>query len=330
MVDDILFRPDRDWLASSGAGDIALYGAPSDPTVNVRAAEAPALDITDKGGSPVPSPELSGTGAPRQVAEVDTGSTLPNIQPEAASSALAPTAFAPAQNAFAPTDPSIADGGASIPRPAPASGLTSRGEMEPAKAAPVISDPDGPGLAALAPVGAPTALVEEAIAPLGLGAPVLGSILPAAAPLIESVLESASSLIGDILPDAGDLGLPALPLDAVQVQADSLADDATDLLGADPAGGIATLVSLVSVGDILDLRDAGAEAGDADPPIAMIDALAADLITTDPLQAETEGDDDGALPTDALGDAPIVAIEDAAPPFPVDPPVDHPLDGLGL
>lgn len=329
MVDDILFRPDRDWLASSGAGDIALYGAPSDPTVNVRAADAPALDVTDKGGSPAPSPELSGTGAPRQVAEVDTGSTLPNIQPEAASSALAPTAFAPAQNAFSPTDPSIADGGASIPAPAPTSGLTSRGEMEPAKAAPVMSDLAGPGLAALAPVGAPTALVEEAIAPLGLGAPVIGTILPDAASLADPVLESATSLVDDVLPDVGALAAPALPLDAVAVQADSLAEDATDLLGADPEGGIATLVSLVSLSDIMDLRDAGEEDG-PDSASAMIDALAADLVTADPLQAETERDDDDGLPVDALGDAPVVAADIAPPPLPVDPPVDDLLDGLGL
>ncbi|HVQ07011.1 MAG TPA: hypothetical protein VMS43_01115 [Allosphingosinicella sp.] len=72
---------------------------------------------------------------------------------------------------------------------------------------------------------------------------------------------------------------PPIGLGAVTGTLEAAQGDGQDLLGSDPAGGIAALVSLVSVTALFDLRDAGFDSADggADPTLTMLDSLAADL-----------------------------------------------------
>lgn len=116
---------------------------------------------------------------------------------------------------------------------------------------------------------------------------------------------------------------PGPALGAINQTAGDAVDSVHDLLGGDPAGGIATLISLVTITDILDLRDAGLDPQGGADPAAMLDQLATDLIVIpDPLLAETHD------AQQALGDAAHGAEVPAV--VPIDPPsIDHIMHGLG-
>jgi hypothetical protein len=74
-------------------------------------------------------------------------------------------------------------------------------------------------------------------------------------------------------------------------------DTLDDLAGTDPAGGVATLVSLVSVADMFDLNPVGAPTIEqvADPGFAMLDALATDVLLPDALLGGNHADAGGLL-----------------------------------
>jgi hypothetical protein len=87
----------------------------------------------------------------------------------------------------------------------------------------------------------------------------------------------AEALVPAVEPLAGALTGPLASVTA----ADPLAaaeDDVADLLGTDPAAGVATLVSLVTITDVVDLRQAGSPEGELvqSPADSMLNALAAD------------------------------------------------------
>lgn len=136
---------------------------------------------------------------------------------------------------------------------------------------------------------------------------------PAQAEPPVTVLDGLEAPVIQLAPAGG------LPLDAVGAQVG-------ELLGSDPSAGIATLVSLVEVTDLLDLRDAGAEAagGTVDAASALLDSLSADLIIVEapadhPFDdADGDGGQAGGLD---LPDLPTFTL-------PVDPPVDDLLHGL--
>ncbi|MDP9413755.1 MAG: hypothetical protein M3Q08_06615 [Pseudomonadota bacterium] len=90
-------------------------------------------------------------------------------------------------------------------------------------------------------------------------------------------------------------------LGAVDPAADA-PDDVQDLLGADPAAGIATLVSLISVTDVIPVAEAGQAASQAaaDPFQDMLDSLAADPVPASNLL----GDDTNDAPATGLIGAP--------------------------
>jgi hypothetical protein len=101
---------------------------------------------------------------------------------------------------------------------------------------------------------------------------------------------SADPQLSDVSP-GGLASLPADPkladvatgafatLGPVDSAADA-ADDVQNLLGTDPAAGIATLVSLVSVTDVLPVTEAANDAGEKaeDPTADLLEALAAEPV----------------------------------------------------
>lgn len=136
------------------------------------------------------------------------------------------------------------------------------------------------------------ALVTTAVQPV---ADVVESVAGAATPIVDAAAEPVSAVVESItdtlaeatsgpLADAGSAGLTAST------------DTLHDLAGTDPAGGVSTLLSLVSVGDVFDMHqvddaDDAATGGDT----AMLDALAADMPVVDPLLGDHHDSDNGTL-----------------------------------
>jgi hypothetical protein len=304
-----LFRPDSRTLGGSPGSDLALYGGVpfatflAPPTQNLSfAAHAP-----DGAGS-APSPAATalaraGTPAEAEPSPVGFGEAAP--QPVPAATAAHTAAPAAAASAAEPFTGSLLPAGFSGAEHALLAPLVSSASSQDAAApsAPVAAAlPADAGARSLA---APTlATVADAAPGEALQTPAGASVVAAADSVIVAATEAATPVL-QVAPAVG-----------------AVADDVQDLLGSDPAGGIATLVSLVSVSDVLDLGQAGADVPAADPALAMLDTLSADL-----------------LPPDAAGDAPIPLPEHHDDPAPAplpgvpDPLHDLPGDaggGLGL
>jgi hypothetical protein len=259
MDDRILYNPDNRFLASSGSNDFSLYGAPSDPalsfapvaspaapadaTPSAPAAGAPADAASDPANPEVPASDS--TSAPPDAAEAAAGSA-PNLPPisfvEAAPTAAAvATPLAPFTGGF--TAPPAVDRAEVAPPPQPAASPAAAADTVPAFA----SAPAGP---------VPAGTVDDIAASVAVGT------LP---PGLQEVIGPATTG----------------PLSDVLVAAPAALDDGvTDLLGSDPAGGIATLISLVTISEVLDLQPVTTAGEDAilasAPPV--IDALAADAL----------------------------------------------------
>jgi hypothetical protein len=258
MDERILINPDNRFLASSGANDFSLYGAPSDPALTIRSAEA------DGGGLTADAPQGGNATA-------GAGDPSPH---DIQQSAL------PAADGAGPLWGSAAVVGRA---PDPAS---------PAQAPVSGEAPD-----------APTALAPAAF---GLTAPLApASADPSSGPAaqVQPLAQLASVDQAEPLAAAVSGPLASLSIDEAVGRA---ADDVQDLLGTDPAAGIATLVSLVSISDVVDLGDAGTGAADVvvSPVDSMIDALAADPLGA--LAPDPEEADDGAPAAGTLlGGTPI-------------------------
>jgi hypothetical protein len=279
MDEPILIHPDNRMLANSASNDFSLYGAPAEAEVLIGPATAPGdaglPGSQHSAGTPIaePSHALAHGAFPLSHAGTDAA-------PEGAPAAPAIIAFAPAAPSFAPS--AEGSGGSLTPIAlAPAS---------PPAAAPILPG-QAEGSAALPDLSVPTVA-----APLPSPAPVEAAAQPAiaaaepaaaiAAP-VESVIEDAAGAVAAPVQALLDQAAPLAPvldaLDAVvgAAPADALGaidDGVQDLLGADPAGGISTLVSLVSISDVLDVREAGSDTpSTGDDPVSMLlDTLSAD------------------------------------------------------
>lgn len=130
------------------------------------------------------------------------------------------------------------------------------------------------------------------------------------------------------LPDVTEEQQSPAGIDMAIGPADEVMEDALELLGTDPAGGITTLVSLVTVTDLIDLRDIDSESSIGDRPLAMLDALSADAVLIDPLFAETGG---GSVDPSSSDVGPV-DLPDALnlPDLGAQVPTDLPIDPLGL
>jgi hypothetical protein len=301
-------------LGTSGSNDFSLYGAQPDPALTFSTA-SPAQTSEDLPRirvepAPIPADVPSAAASAADMPEVPA-QPLPNsAEMLAGSSQAAPTAPA-----------AVAEPGGSITPILPAAALA--GFEANALTAPVLpdrnsgDDASGPATVAAADP-APAPALQAAVPAPDAGAPVS---VPSAPTLDVPASQLADSLASPLV-DALPLGaaVQALPeLVAQIVPADPLApvDEAVqDLLGADPDGGIATLVSLVSISDVLDIgavvtEDAGAA---LDPAPDLIELLAMDSTgESAPPAAEVEDDSADSL----LG-------------MPLPPPDDIVDDVLGL
>jgi hypothetical protein len=275
MDDRILINPDNRMLGNSGSNDFSLYGAPPNPAVTVgpagpdEARDAPSLPTPAAavpGEAPFPSSDLAQSGF--------AGTPVPSIAP--ASAAAAPAA-APASAGSLP-GPLPEVGGSLAPAP------MTLGLEGSALAAPILP-PSTPGLDGLShglqvqPAAVPPPAPEAVAASLEQPASLEQTPL-----LAETVTEGPQSALAALTAEIAPVDLSAPVVEGVE-----------DLLGTDPAGGIATLVSLVSVSDVFDVSEVGSDVVTVADPVDLVDTLAADLPEIAP-----PADEDGPDPADTL------------------------------
>jgi hypothetical protein len=129
-----------------------------------------------------------------------------------------------------------------------------------------------------------------------------GDLLTATGATAETALDqlaaTPAALTGAVSPIAGTAG------DALTATVQPTTDSLDGLGGSDPAAGVATLVSLVSVSDMFDLHPVDAPEAQApiDTGFGMLDSLAADDLLPDPLLG---GHDDHAGLGDHASDHPL-------------------------
>lgn len=267
MDDRILYNPDNRFLASSGSNDFSLYGAPADPAMWFARAAAPSAP-GEAEHSPRAADAPAGPGAGQTVAPLAPSSPTP-APPDGTGSGSA------AQSIL------LAAGSAGVVTPA-AEAPTSLAPFVAAFAAPPAVD-----RAESAPPQPP--------APASVAAETVPAFADAPAGTIQAA--SAAAPAAGLAAEAKDGIGPAVtgPLsELVPAGTSGLEDGVTDLLGSDPAGGIATLVSLVTISEVLDLQPSGGEGGDPiiASGIAVIDTLAADALgETAPPDTEAEAED---------------------------------------
>lgn len=276
MDERILFNPENRFLASSGSNDFSLYGAAADPVLWFLKA-APPSPPDHNGASAAPA-----TGEPAGVGQGEAAASPPagasSHLPGSSDAGAAPPSTPPATQ-FAEAAPSA--GAFATPLAPFAEGFT----------APAVIDRTEIAQQELQPGAAPAATSEF-----------VAAFAPGPAGTAEAVAAGApgEALAGDILPEAaqGAIG-PAVtgPLsEALSGVSAALEDGLTDLLGSDPAGGVATLVSLVTISEVLDVQTvAGADPVLASGP-SMIDMLTADILgETAPADADAEDPAEGLI-----------------------------------
>jgi hypothetical protein len=274
MEDRILINPDNRMLGNSGSNDFSLYGAPADPLLTIGAANsarfsdnpAPAASADSASGDPI---------APNAAALEDQAG--PSLAPLADASSSAPIAApAPAIATPGAVEPAVS-GGSLIPAPAPAPAATVMALDDTALAAPVL---------ALPPPATNPAFEPVEVAPLE-AAPVAAAGVTDAQP--EPLPQTA--LPSDVLTEGPQAALAGLTAGIAPAEALSPAlDGVEDLLGTDPAGGIATLVSLVSVSDVFDVSEAGSDIVQVAGPVDLLDTLASDVPDLAPPAVDDEAE----------------------------------------
>ena len=282
MPDRILLNPENRGLATSGSNDFSLYGAQPDPAVLLRPDHSdgsPGETASSSAASPAPQADRS--EAPVSGADVQQPQNL-SLAPEAASSPPAPAALHEA----APSSAEAATTGSLIPLAFAAAAFPANPTLAESNApTPDAPTPIQPPLAAAPAEAISLAAPTLEAAAQAVPAPVDAVTIPVVADAPGTVPETSEILADPVNGAFATLG----PIDAA---ADS-ADDVQDLLGSDPAGGIATLVSLVSVSDVLPVTEAENDAGEAAEDLGndLLDSLAADPLESNLLG--TDADDDG-------------------------------------
>ena len=314
MPEEILFTPGQRLPDTSGGRDFGLYGAPSEPDVEVRIAERGATADDSGPGQPASSaaaaaspsetlpPEARDSDSPagdESAAQSPAVQQLGQAQLVETSYPDVPLAASALQLGAVPDSivalqPQALGSGAAAPAPAPA----------PA-AAPVFSDPG-----AVASVAAPLPAGPEALAAVPVEP--AGNIVSALAvnPIADATASTPLQVIAPIVVATADL--PDALIGSVTDTVGSVTDDVQDLTGTDPAAGIGTLVGLVTAADMFDLKQADIEpvTTTVDPAMGMLDTLAGEpsAFEAAPTQdADNEESGTGSL----LPNIPIDSADDA-------------------
>lgn len=281
MLDRILLNPDNRLLGSA-TGDLGLYGGSVDPAIEIR--QAPD-------GEPVaPRPESEDGN------DIDTPAAVSPAHSILAPGVTALESGAPVTAASVLSAPVL-----QAPAAAPVEGLaiTTLAPAAPTGFAPGVNAPDTGSASSAVPQEADTApapvadsLSLDAVQPL-VDSGVLGATLDSLAGDVGALAGVASPLVeglgGTVSQTVGGVG------DTLDTVVGAATDTLAGLAGADPAGGVATLVSLVSVTDMFDLHPVDAPVladASGDPGLAILDTLAADV--ADPLLGVAH-DADGAV-----------------------------------
>ena len=270
MDDRILYNPDNRFLASSGSNDFSLYGAPADPALWFARAAAPSED--DEA-----APSAGSGPAPLEPGPGQTAASLPS-----ALQGIAP----PAGDGAAPVPASV------LPAAAFAEAAPSAAPVTPlAPFVPGFAAPPSVERSEAAPPQAPAAAPEARAD----AAPASGEGLTGTTQAAAATVPAAS-----LAPEASSIG-PAVsgPLSQLLPAGTSVPEDGVnDLLGSDPAGGIATLVSLVTISEVLDLQPAGGEGGN---PVIAAGAPVIDTLATDALGETAPPDSEADAPDPVAG-----------------------------
>ena len=262
MDDPILFNPDNRLLGGA-TGDLSLYGGQSDPKFSVHQArdDAPSSQGPAAQGMPGAIP----TAAPN----ADLGES---ISPGGSGETVHQGGGAPAPSAFLITSPETAF-----------DPVTLVSAASPAGAPSVLSDwnPASPGAGSTNPAQAGAADAADAMH---------GAVTGTAAAMLDDLAGTASGIAAGALSPIADTAGTVLHTTIGAV------DDTLDgLAGSDPLGGVATLVSLVSVSDMFDLNPVDAPLVEAvvDPGLGVLDTLAGEELLPDTLLGAHH--DDGLL-----------------------------------
>lgn len=322
MADPILLSSVERSLGQSGASDLALFGAQTDPIVAFAEADPsiPASDLLGSTGVVAPAPGSSGSALrPGDLPDASSGAFAP-----AAASLVAPTispastnsASDPAQRADIAAEPTGSSTAPSIlsqgNQPSPTANDLALAQPAETMTAPDLAATTA-AAAGLISIASPAVQslpesVEASAAALGavegvsnvidgLATPAAAALSDAAVGLVQTSSAAATDATADVVAAATG------PLMTLAPAASAVVDDALDLLGPDPAGGVATLVSLVTAADMFELGDAA-----PDGTITAADDLLDSLVIDTPLPDALLGDADG-----ADSDAPPIPPLDAGP-----------------
>jgi hypothetical protein len=352
-ADPIFFPSANRLLASSPSGDFGLYGAQPVYPVSFAPSPAPGNDQDGPSQPSVPSAALPAGLIPLATDDAQGVPTSAN-PPLATGTIVPPQSLLPEQHPFQGGDAAVSPSATPL-NPFDLSPVM----LGSSQAAPHDGAPAHAAEAPLAgtPLGHPV-LPADGTAPLdtiaSTVAPVLGAIQDTSDAVLDTVDATIGALasplfgaLGDALPETivdtvapltngvteaiAGLDVPhlieAVPgIVAIGGVDDGSIDSAIDLLGSDPAGGIATLVNLVTVTDLLDLRDAGAPVDPTGEGLGtvsdLIDTLAADVPVAHDIDAsDHHGEGQPATDTPLLP-----AVASGLP----DPLTDHHDGALGL
>jgi hypothetical protein len=291
--DGIFFNPDNRLLGGA-LGDLSLYGGQDTASFSIQGAAEPGGALSDGGAAgfaPVVGPvAVAASGEVPLSFAVDGDAGMV----EAAAVPAASYMLASSLPAFQPVEFERSEFSGSVLAPT------------------IVSTQFAAPVAPTVPVhdAAPTALAEAAHGAPDLAAPLsttvsdistplgetltdlTGTTLHAVTDLVADVADSALTAVSDITASLGstlgELAGATGPLldgvgNTVEAVVGGIGDTLSDLAGSDPLGGVATLVSLVSVPDLLGLHDVAAPTADATPDLGL--GIVDSLIGASPVEA---------------------------------------------
>jgi hypothetical protein len=312
MLDHILINPDNRLLSWS-TQDFSLYGGQTPVDLQIGQAR-PAPDLPPAEARTADADIVSAVPEPAAASAVEPGTTVaeaqqssetahpPDVAPypgfafdlAAIQAPVFQTPGAPATVSM--LSPTLSDG-ALHPAPSSESATSPSGAPAPAILS-ALDDTSGLVVTKVPLVTEAGAVVQDTID--FLTTPV-DNLAHAVTPVAETVIGPVAETVIAPVVDAVE-ALASAPLDAAtsgplaETALPLIDDQVSDMLGADPAGGISTLVSLVSISDVFDVSDSGAS--DASAPILvpdLLDTLATDMPLGDALLGDTSHHEDNPL-----------------------------------
>lgn len=269
MFDPILLTTDNRQLAS-GTGDFGVYGGQSEPGVSVHAAP----DATSP--SDIDSAGPGHTALAVEAISIASSVPISFSPADDAASVLSPVSYSVAAPMLWQGEPVVLE---ASPAPEPLPTATGAGSPVPVD---MLVQPAAPEHASgdAAPTSSEGAATPEAPAL----APGDGLVSGTVAPLNDVTSDLGTGKVSPLLDLTGD---------GTDTVIGGVADTLSDLAGSDPLGGAATLVSLVSVSDMFDLRPVEAPTVDAtsDLGLGLIDTLVGEAAPAEPLLGIGHHDD---------------------------------------